>query len=152
MRTDVIHLRLEGILSLDKTDKRILAALAGNARISFAALGREIGLSRTAVQDRVAKLEHSGVIQGYQASISETHTELVRAMLFVRIASRPCSPALTWLASLEGVHEVFSLAGDIDAILKCAVPSPQALAALNDRIGSSDLILSSQAQIILSRR
>ena len=44
---------------MDHTDQKILAALARNARLSFAALGREIGLSRTAVQDRVGRLEQS---------------------------------------------------------------------------------------------
>lgn len=47
-------------MQLDKTNKRILALLEKNARMSAAAIGREIGLSRPAVQDRIAAMEQGG--------------------------------------------------------------------------------------------
>ena len=108
---------------MDHTDQKILAALARNARLSFAALGREIGLSRTAVQDRVGRLEQSGVITGYVTEYNAEAAGLVSAVLFVRIAARPCDPALTWLASLSGIEEVLSISGEIDALVRCRVPA-----------------------------
>ncbi len=152
MRTDVSGMRIEGKLALDRTDKRILAALERNARISFAALGRQINLSRTAVQDRVTRLEADGVIRGYRAEIAEEAGGLMHALLFVEIAVRPCEPALQWLASLEGVCEVFSLSGEVDAVARCVIASPEALAGLNDRVRSSDMISSSRSHIILNHR
>ena len=134
---------------MDNTDKRIIAILEQNARISAAELGRQIGLSRTAVQDRITKLEAEGTILGYGARTSSQPNGLIRAVLFITIASRPCDDALTWLASLEGVQEVISLSGDIDAIVKCAVPNVETLTKLNDRIGTNKLITSSRCNIIL---
>lgn len=134
---------------VDQTDKRILALLDRNARISFAALGREISLSRTAVQDRVAKLEADGVIKGYHADYATEQSRLIHAMLFVKIAVRPCDPALNWLASLDGVHEVLSLSGEIDAIVKCVVPSPNDLTKLNDAVGASTFIATSTSSLVL---
>ena len=134
---------------MDQTDKRILALLEGNARTSAAEIGRQIGLSRTAVQDRLSKLESSGVITGYRVEISAMQGDLIRAALFVKIAVRPCDQALNWMASLEGVQEVISLSGDIDAIVKCAVPDVGSLTKLNDRIGQSALIASSNSNLIL---
>lgn len=139
---------MEGIC-LDRTDKRILAVLEKNARISVAEIGRTIGLSRPAVQDRINKMEACGVIAGYHTDISYEHDRLIRAILFVKIAQRPCDQALKWIASLEGVQEVLSLSGEIDALVKCAVPSVQALTALNDKIGASKLIANSTSHIIL---
>jgi DNA-binding Lrp family transcriptional regulator len=139
-------------MALDRTDRKILAALGRDARISYAALGREINLSRTAVQDRVSRLEKDGVIRGYRAEISDAPAGLIQALLFVGIAARPCEPALQWLASLEGVCEVFSLTGDVDAVARCIVASPEALAALNDRVMSSDMISASTSHVILGRR
>ncbi len=138
-------------MDINKTDKRILAILEKNARASAAAIGREIGLSRTAVQDRIGKLEKSKVIQGYHTATNAHQADLIRAVLFIDIAERPCEPALTWLSSLEGVSAVYSLAGNLDAIAICAVPSMDELSRLNDRIGSSPLITSAHSQIILSR-
>lgn len=122
------------------------------ARICFTQLGREIGLSRTAVQDRVARLEQRGAIRGYYADIGPDRGGTIEAVLFVEIARRPCGPVLDWLASLEGVSEVMSLAGDTDALVRCSLSSPAALTVLNDRIGASDLIRSSKAHLVLGRR
>ena len=134
---------------MDQTDKRILAVLERNARTSVAEIGRQIGLSRTAVQGRVTKLETSGAIVGYHAQVSHAHDDLIRAVLFVKIAVRPCEQALNWLATLEGVQEVVSLSGDLDAIVRCAVPDVSALTALNDKIGASDLIMCSNSNVVL---
>lgn len=69
-------------------------------------------------------------------------------MLFIKIAVRPCEQALNWLATLEGVQEVVSLSGDLDAIVRCAVPDVSALTALNDKIGVSDLITWSNSNVV----
>lgn len=56
--------------SVDKLDRRILANLLSNGRVSIANLSRNVGLSRTAVAERINRLERSGVIKGYTAQIS----------------------------------------------------------------------------------
>lgn len=134
---------------MDHTDRRILAVLEGNARTSAAEIGRQIGLSRTAVQDRVSKLEASGVICGYRVQVAATWDDLIRAVLFVKISARPCDPALNWMASLEGVQEVISLSGELDALVRCTVPDVAALTVLNDKIGANALIASSSSSVVL---
>ncbi|MFY0682755.1 MAG: Lrp/AsnC family transcriptional regulator [Thalassovita sp.] len=151
LRTDVTCRRNEVSVPLDATDKRILMALQKDGRQSFAALGRAIGLSRTAVQDRVTLLEQSGVISGYHAAVTTAEADLLEAVLFVTIAERPCDPALRWLADLEMVSEVLSIGGDIDALVRCRVPSGAALSALNDQIGAHPLIRQSHSHLILTR-
>jgi DNA-binding Lrp family transcriptional regulator len=130
-------------------DRRILAVLEGNARTSAAEIGRQIGLSRTAVQDRLSKLETSGVISGYHVQVADAQDDMIRAVLFVKISARPCDPALNWMASLEGVLEVVSLSGELDALVRCTVPDVATLTALNDKIGASDLITSSSSSVVL---
>jgi Lrp/AsnC family transcriptional regulator, leucine-responsive regulatory protein len=138
-------------MTLDRTNLRILALLEQNARLSSAAIGREIGLSRPAVQDRIAKLERDNVITGYRAEIAPEVDQIVRAVVFVHIADRPCGPALDWLAGLEGVQSVVSLAGEYDAVVQVAVASTEALGQLNDIIGVHRFIARSKTQIVLQR-
>ncbi len=95
------------------------------------------------------KLEANGAIQGYHAVVSDQQSVLLRALIFIKIAARPCDQALDWLSTLEGVQEVTSLSGDIDAIVKCALSNPNDLAKLNDKIGSNNLIASSHSYMIL---
>ena len=56
-------------LPLDAADKRILAALEHDARLSFAGLGDAAGLSKTPSWKRVQAMEKAGVITGYRAVI-----------------------------------------------------------------------------------
>lgn len=55
--------------ALDATDRRILAELQEEGRISLAELGRRVSLSAPAVGERVARLERAGVITGYHARV-----------------------------------------------------------------------------------
>jgi Lrp/AsnC family leucine-responsive transcriptional regulator len=54
---------------LDPTNRRLLAALQQDARMSLAELGRQVGLSSPAVAERIKRLEAAGVIRGYHADI-----------------------------------------------------------------------------------
>jgi Lrp/AsnC family leucine-responsive transcriptional regulator len=54
---------------MDKYDRMLLSALLENGRASYADLARKVNLSAPAVAERVAKLEASGVITGYQAKV-----------------------------------------------------------------------------------
>jgi Lrp/AsnC family leucine-responsive transcriptional regulator len=58
----------EGAL-LDDTNRRLLAELQEDARLSLAELGRRVGLSSPAVADRLQRLERDGVISGYRAEV-----------------------------------------------------------------------------------
>ncbi|MDO5500484.1 MAG: AsnC family transcriptional regulator, partial [Propionibacteriaceae bacterium] len=49
---------------MEDTDRRILSLLAADGRISYTDIGRETGLSTSAAQQRVRRLEQRGVIQG----------------------------------------------------------------------------------------
>ncbi|TIP32509.1 MAG: Lrp/AsnC family transcriptional regulator, partial [Mesorhizobium sp.] len=54
---------------LDALDRRIVAALERDARISFGELAEEVGLSKTPCWKRVKALEEAGVIRGYSTRI-----------------------------------------------------------------------------------
>ena len=52
---------------LDDTNRRLLAEIQDDARLSLAELGRRVGLSAPAVAERIGRLEQAGVILGYRA-------------------------------------------------------------------------------------
>src|ERR1041385_5725214 len=54
---------------MDDTNRRLLAELEADARVSVAELGRRVGLSAPAVAERVGRLERDGVITGYRADV-----------------------------------------------------------------------------------
>jgi len=75
-------------MNLDKYDRILLDALLENGRASFAQLARLVNLSAPAVAERVAKLEASGVITGYEAKVDMAKVGLpIQCVIELRLAS-----------------------------------------------------------------
>jgi Lrp/AsnC family leucine-responsive transcriptional regulator len=82
---------------LDGTNRRILAELQTDARLSLAELGRRVGLSSPAVAERLQRLEAGGVVRAYQADIDPRALGLA---LTVIIRVRPAPGQLPNVADL----------------------------------------------------
>jgi Lrp/AsnC family leucine-responsive transcriptional regulator len=139
---------------LDKTGMRILRELQQDARLSFAELGRRVGLSTPATAERVRRLEEAGVIEGYEARINaKALGREVTAFVRIRLSGAETQARrLTRLASeLEDVLECHRCTGDESFILKVRVPSVAELEKLIDRLTpygmtSTALVLSSPVE------
>ena len=64
------HKTAPNLFELDAIAWKLIESLQHNARLSFAELGRKVGLSTPAVAERVHRLEDAGVITGYHASLN----------------------------------------------------------------------------------
>ena len=54
-----------------ETDSKLLSLLKANAREPTASLARKLGLARSTVQERIARLERSGTIAGYTVRLAD---------------------------------------------------------------------------------
>ncbi|MDU0341659.1 Lrp/AsnC family transcriptional regulator [Bosea rubneri] len=121
----------------DAIDRKLLALLEVDARASFTALAREAGLSRTAIQERMARLERDGVILGYTVRLADRQkTPMTRAMLSLRIRTRPCATVLDRFRNWPEILACYSLAGPVDAMLVVETEDAPALSALVDRLSA----------------
>lgn len=122
---------------LDDRERRILAQLQVDGRVPHAELARRIGLSPTAVSDRVSALESAGVIRGYAARVSPAHVGLpIVAFVTMTCDGDRCRRLAIDVAGLPEVIECHRLTGDASALLKVAVASIAALEALADRLST----------------
>ncbi|TQS73906.1 winged helix-turn-helix transcriptional regulator [Rhodobacteraceae bacterium] len=107
---------------LDNYDRKILAALSEEGRISVTELARRVGLTKTPVQARVKRLEDMGVITGYRAVLSPIRMGLSHvAFVEVRLVdTREVSLAAFNRAvrALPEVEECHMIAGGFDYLLK----------------------------------
>lgn len=79
---------------LDAAGWSTLGALQENARVSFAELGRRVGLTAPAAAERVRQMEEAGIIRGYRADVGLERLGLaVTAMIRVSAPEEKC-PAL----------------------------------------------------------
>ena len=116
----------------DATDRLIAAALIADGRSTLRSLAEAAGLSVSAVQARVRRLETDGVIRGYAALIEPDAMGLPLAAL---IAITPLDPASEYdiperLATLSEIETCHSVAGEDSFILFVRVASPTALESL----------------------
>lgn len=122
---------------LDAIDRKLIALLAADARASATALARDAGLSRTAIQERMARLERAGVILGYTVRLAERpKLPVTRALLSLRIRTRPCASVLDRFRNWSEVMACYSLAGPVDAMLLVETDSAQELSRLVDRLSA----------------
>jgi Lrp/AsnC family leucine-responsive transcriptional regulator len=121
--------------SLDSLDVRIVQALGRDGRLSFAELGRRIGLSATAIRQRIRALEDQGVIRGYRADIHPAGVgRPVQAFVRLRPNGGMAAKALRTIKTLPGLLECHAVAGRDCYLLKLAAPSVQALDATVDSL------------------
>jgi Lrp/AsnC family leucine-responsive transcriptional regulator len=138
-------------IQLDAISWRILTELQADARVSFAEIGRRVGLSTPAAAERVRRLEDSGVIEGYEARVNPARIGLtVAAFIRVRLTgSESLAKKLTAAAGqMPEVLECHRCTGDESFILKVRVRSVDHLQKLIDKLTpfgmtSTSLILSS---------
>jgi len=120
-------------------DRALLSALARDGRASFTDLAERVGLSVSAVHQRVRRLEQRGLITGYSAQLDAKALGLPLTA-FVSItpieAAQP-DDAPARLAHLSAIEACHSVAGVESYILKVRVASPDALEALLQEIRAS---------------
>lgn len=76
------------INGIDEKDNEIVNILLRDGRISFSDIGEKVGLSRTAVKNRIAALEKSGIISGYRAVINPQESPEMMTFI-VNIEAKP---------------------------------------------------------------
>lgn len=116
---------------MDATDRKLLDALRGNARATYAQLAQLVGLSAPAVHERVSKLESAGVITGYHAALApESLGYAMNALIGVFITdSADTDEIATSLAALPVVEDCWFVAGEETFVVKVRVPDVAGLEA-----------------------
>ena len=121
---------------LDDIDKTLVRELVADGRATLAHLAVSAGLSVSAVQSRVRRLETRGVVMGYQARIDP---EAVGNMLSAFVSITPIDPsqpddAPARLEHIDAIESCHSVAGDESYVLLVRVRSARALEDLLQQI------------------
>ena len=119
----------------DDIDRKILNELQLDARVSFAELGRRVGLTTPAVIERVRKLEDAGIIIGYRAEIDTAKVGLpITAFIRMSITGVDYSNIIDVAQQTNEVLECHRGTGGDSFIMKVAVSSVEHLQEMIDRL------------------
>ena len=124
-----------------------------SARASTAALARALGVSRTTVQSRLARLERSKVITGYTVRTSEAHERgVIRALVMITAMPKQSAAVEAAIRRMPAVRALHSVSGPYDMIAEAATPSVGEMDLLIDSIGALDGVERTTSSVILSTR
>lgn len=136
--------------SMDKFDKAIINALKKNARRSISDVAAEVSLSRSAVSDRVKKLEQNGVIRGYQLLLSESQKEAVSAYFEIQHKCPRCSDVVHVFHAIPEVVTCHGISGDMDLLVFVKTPSMRRLHEIREYIDTHTEIVKIKTHVVMS--
>lgn len=122
-------------VALDAADRLILSALADNARISLADLGRLLGMSAQSAAERTRRLEDLGVISGYTVKLDPAALGLaIGAYIRISPAMGELPRVAALLADIPEIVECDRITGDDCFIAKVFVARIEELERVIDRL------------------
>jgi len=126
---------IESSVLLDEVGRNLLSALQQDARLSYAELGRRIGLSPAATAERLRRLEESGIIKAYRVELDLEALGLpVLAMVRMSCDGAKYRPFLKAVQTMERVVECHHVAGGDAFILKVAAGSVRELEKVVEKL------------------
>jgi Lrp/AsnC family transcriptional regulator len=118
---------------MDETDLKILAILQEDSALAVAEVAKRVNLSQTPCWRRIQRMERDGIIRGRVALVDP---EAIGLGLSIFVEVETGDHSADWLArfaaavaEMPEVMEVYRMAGDVDYLLRIAVPS---MAAYDD--------------------
>lgn len=133
------HKTSPGHVELDTIAWKILELLQHDARMSFAELGRKVGLSTPAAAERVRRLEEAGIITGYHAEVN-----LARLGVPIHVLMRLTIPGgdlqigrtVTAIKDLPEITRCHRITGDESFVIEAHLVSVGHLEALIDKLSA----------------
>jgi len=135
------------------SDQALLALLKTNAREPVASLARKLGLARSTVQERIARLEREGVIKGYTTLLSEeSRARKLRAVVMIAADPRQADRIGAELKRMPEVRALSAVSGAYDMMAIVEAETAARMDAALDRIGKAHGVARTVSSIILSEK
>ncbi len=140
-------------MTLDAKDKQILALLQLNARTSVADLARHVHLARSTVQERIKRLEESGIIEGYSLTLNASLLEKtgIQSRVALSVKAPYFNSVIKALELMPEVQCCETVSGRFDLMLEVQSQSPDQLDQIVESIGALTGVERTESSIIMRR-
>lgn len=135
-------------MKIDTINWNILNNLQENARISNAEIGRRVGISSPAVNERIKKMEDAGIINGYNTVVSPFETGYqLKAIITLRAFMGKLQPFLVKVKSYDEVINCYRITGNENIVMEVILINQKHLETFIDQLISYG---ETKTQIVLS--
>jgi Lrp/AsnC family leucine-responsive transcriptional regulator len=134
---------------MDQLNRGILECLQKNARFSHAEIGRIVGISSPAVNERIKKMEDAGIIRGYRTEVSSFECGYqLRAIITVRAFMGKLKPFLDQVKGFDEVVNCYRITGNENIVMEVVLVDQKHLERFIDKL---IVYGETKTQIILSK-
>ncbi len=136
---------------MDELDHQLIARLRGNARLSVAALAKQLQVARGTIQNRIARLERDGVIAGYTVRIgTQLDEQGITALMTIAVEGNSADAVLRSLRGDPAVRTLHTTNGRWDIIAELRADTLEAFDRVLGRIRKVEGIASTETSLLLS--
>lgn len=136
---------------MDDTDRAILALLRADARTPVATLAQQLHVSRGTVQNRLRKMEHSGVIVGYTVCLRpDAQPQRIRAWMSIAVEGNAAPQVIRTLRGEPMVGTLHTTNGRWDIVAELRADSLEAFDSALGRIRLTPGIANTETSLLLS--
>jgi DNA-binding Lrp family transcriptional regulator len=136
---------------MDDMDDRLIAALRHDARASLSDLAARLGVSRTTLRARLARLQSRGEIVGFSViTRADVARDPVRGLMMIGIEGRGADRIKRHLAGMAELRAVHSTNGRWDLIVEIGSATLVEFDEVLNRIRKLDGVVSSETNLLLS--
>lgn len=138
---------------MDELDQNLIAALRRDGRATLSELAHDLGVTRTTVRARMARLVQSGEIVGFTVQTrADMATHPVRGMMLLAIEGRGTDRIMQRLAGMPQVQAFHTTNGGWDLIVEIGTGTLESLDAVLFAIRRLDGVTRSETSLLLSTR
>ncbi len=138
---------------LDDIDRQLLSILQLNAREPVAEIARRLGVARTTVIARMARLEQAGVIGGYTLKLGRDLVDpSLQAYVGITVQPKAGRDVIRRFSRIPEVQQLCAVSGEYDYVAWLRVGTPEQLDKILDQIGEMEGVIKTTTSVVLARK
>lgn len=135
---------------LTEKDEELLAILQINARASISDIARATGVSRTAIQNRLNKLENNHVIKAYSVVLGSEYTNgLISSNVSLKVNPNLRKNICVVLRKVHQISHIYSISGEYDLLVTIQASTLEKLSEVLNMVCSTEGVERTNSSIIL---
>jgi DNA-binding Lrp family transcriptional regulator len=134
----------------DQLDRDLLALLQTNARMSTADLARQLGMARTTVLARLARMEREGVIAGYTVRLGQdVMAQGLQAFIGITVSPKAGREVVRQLSRMPEVRQLCAVSGEFDYVVLLRAETALRMNTLLDEMGNFEGVVKTTTSVAL---
>lgn len=149
----LVAVYVQGIVSMDAVDEKLLKLLTTNSREATSSLARKLGLSRSTVQDRINRLVDRKIIAGFTVKTHEDYEgKLISAHVLLSIDQKYAQQAIGLMKTHALIKTLYVVSGAYDLIAIVRAPTMEEIDQTLDFILAINGVNKTNTSLVLSAK